>query len=244
MRLLHASILVVIAACGFEHGQPTTEVKPDASDSTTPPPVSRECRYPDPSLRLCIEFDDGVLSPTVYDASPNHLDATAAGLTQVMRAATDPAALAQSANVRITESPALDIKNAITIEMWIKPARFQDAVLLENEDQYGIGITRTGHIGCGLAERQIFSYTEGTVAANEWAHVACTFDGTRARTFINGVSTDCAFTNSKIETDGNKGVRIVPSFDGGIDGIRVYAADLTSQMCARAGKTNCQLECP
>lgn len=243
MRLLHASILVVIAGCGFEHGQ-LTDVKPDAADTTTPPPVSRECRYPDPSLRLCLEFDDGVLSPTVHDASPNALTATAAGLTQVMRAATDPAAQAESANVRIMESPALDIANAITIEMWINPMRNEDAVLLANEDQYGIGVTRSGHVGCGIAGRQVFSYTEGTVAANEWSHVACTFDGTRVRAFVNGVSTDCALTTSKIDTDGNKGTRIVPSFDGGIDGIRVYAADLTSQMCARVGKTNCQLECP
>jgi hypothetical protein len=64
------------------------------------------------------------------------------------------------------------------------------------------------------------------------------------RAFIDGVSTDCSVSDDDIKTDGDEGTKLVPNFEGGIDGIRVYAADLTNQICTHAGKTACQLRCP
>jgi hypothetical protein len=194
---------------------------------------------------LCLELDDGVLAPTLYDSSSSGLTPTAAGLTQVMRADLDPAAkTAATTVVSIAETPQLDIEGPITIEMWINPDHYGTATLLENTEQYAMMLGPYGHIGCAMAGRQIFTYSEGTVAPHEWAHVACTFDGTRVRAFIDGVSTDCSLTDDDISTEGAQGTKLVPSFEGGIDGIRVYAADLTSQICTHAGKTNCQLRCP
>lgn len=235
----------MVAGCGFEHGElpggdDDTPVTADASST-----ISRGCRYPDPSLRLCLELDDGVLSPTLSDSSASQLAPTAAGLTQVMRADADPAANAAPTSViKIAETPQLDIAGPITIEMWINPERYGAATLVENHDQYAMVLGAYGHIGCAMADRQVFTYSEGTVAPHEWAHVACTFDGTRVRAFIDGVSTDCSVSDKGIKTDGDEGTKLVPNFEGGIDGIRVYAADLTNQICTHAGKTSCQLRCP
>jgi hypothetical protein len=235
-------LFTLVAGCGFEHGELSGGDDTVTADAATSP---RACRYPDPSLRLCLELDDGVLAPTLYDSSSSGLTPTAAGLTQVMRADLDPAAkTAATTVVSIAETPQLDIEGPITIEMWINPDHYGTATLLENTEQYAMMLGPYGHIGCAMAGRQIFTYSEGTVAPHEWAHVACTFDGTRVRAFIDGVSTDCSLTDDDISTEGAQGTKLVPSFEGGIDGIRVYAADLTSQICTHAGKTNCQLRCP
>lgn len=237
---------MMVAGCGFEHGAlPGGGDDAVASDAGTPTPTGRACRYPDPSLRLCVELDDGQLSPTLHDSSPSLLDPVAAGLTQLMRATTDPAAKTAPATVvSIIETSKLDISSAITIEMWVNPDRYGSATLLQNNEQYAMTLGPYGHIGCSMADRQVFTYSEGTIAPRQWSHVACTFDGTRVRAFIDGVSTDCALTDSKIATDGEEGTKLVPNFEGGIDGIRMYAADLTNQMCTHAGKTGCQLRCP
>lgn len=245
---LPLAFVAIIAGCGFEHGAlpggDDDTVTADAADTPTPP-AARTCRYPDPSLRLCLELDDGVLSPTLYDSSPSRLEPLAAGLTQVMREALDPAAKTAAATVvSIAETPKLDISGPITIEMWVNPDRYGSATLLQNDEQYAMILGTYGHIGCSMADRQVFTYSEGAIAPHQWSHVACTFDGTRVRAFINGVSTDCALTTAKIEVDGDEGTKLVPNFEGGIDGIRVYAADLTNQMCTHAGKTACQLRCP
>lgn len=239
-------MVAMVAGCGFEHGAlPGSDDDSTVTGDAATSPTARTCRYPDTSLRLCLELDDGVVSPTLTDTSPNHLDPIATGLSVLMRGSTDPAArTASAARVSIAETPQLDISGPITIEMWVNPDRYGSATLLQNNEQYAMMLGMYGHIGCALADRQVFTYTEGTIAPNEWAHVACTFDGTRVRAFIDGVSTDCALTNERISTDGEVGTKLVPNFEGGIDGIRIYAADLTSQMCAHAGKTNCQLRCP
>lgn len=243
---LPLAFIAIVSGCGFEHGAlPGGGDDSVSADAAMAMPTARTCRYPDQSLRLCLELDDGVVSPTITDASPNHLDPIATGLSVLMRASTDPAArTASSARVSIAETPQLDISGPITIEMWVNPDRYGSATLLQNNEQYAMLLGTYGHIGCSLAGRQVFTYSEGTIAPNKWAHVACTFDGTRVRAWIDGVSTDCALTSERISTDGDEGTKLVPNFEGGLDGIRIYAADLTNQMCTHAGKTNCQLRCP
>ena len=242
---LPLALFALVSGCGFEHGERASGddlATVDAAES--PPAVSGECRYPDPSLRLCLELDDGVLAPTLHDSSPSALSPMAAGLTQVMHAEADPAAkTAAATTVSIAETPQLDISGPITIEMWINPDHAGAATLVENHDQYAMMLGAYGHIGCAMAGRQVFTYSEGTVAPHEWAHVACTFDGKLVRAFIDGVSTVCSVSDDDISTDGDEGTKLVPKFEGGIDGIRVYAADLTNQICTHAGKTACQLRC-
>lgn len=258
--------MLVLAACGFEHGQ-LAEEQPDAgavgpgggSGSGGGPgsgatPTLRTCRYPDSSLRLCLEFDDGQLSPVVHDASPSGLDLDASGLTLVMRNTNpaDPAAAVDpsTSSLSVKENlPSLDISEQITLEMWVRPHVNQSASLIRNEGQYVLMMDGSGNVGCSLAGKEVFSYslqeqTQARLANDVWSHVACTFDGNNVRVFLNGMSRDCASTESKISKDGKAGTLIAPNFQGSIDGVRIYATALsTSEVCTHAGQTSCQAQC-
>jgi len=140
--------------------------------------------------------------------------------------------------IKLAETPLLDINGAITIEMWINPDRYAASVLLTNTDQYVMGLSPYGQVGCAMADHQVFSYSK-QVPLHAWSHVACTFDGTRLRVYINGTNTDGISAEEPIKTDGHDGTLIVSSFVGGIDGIRIYASNLGAQLCTHAGRTGC-----
>ena len=258
MRFLVAATLLV-SACGFEHGALDSPAEaPDAgatgsgtgtgsgSDSgTTPPPVTRTCAFPDPDNRLCLEFTDGVLTPVVHDGSTMPLDPTASGLLAAMRGTTDPAVkLAAQSTITIAPNARLNISAKITLEAWIRPDFYQAASIIRNEGQYVLMIDGSGHVGCSLAGVQVFSYAEGTVSPGQWTHIACTYDGSRVRVFRGGATQDCDATSSSIATNGTVGTKIAPNFTGQIDGVRIYARDIGTEVCRHAtGGTNCQRQC-
>jgi hypothetical protein len=212
-----------------------------------PPTSQRTCAFPDGELRLCLEFDDGFLSPVVRDGSTAQLDATASGLQATMRTASDPAvAIAAGASILVPESTSLDITSAITIEAWIRPAQYADATIVGNLGQYALTITDAGFVSCNMAGRQVGSYSQGTsIPPNQWRHVACTFDGDRVRVYVDGSSSDCQETDSMISKAGTAGTRIAANFRGDIDGVRIYSRDLgpNNELCTHAGKTSCQRGC-
>jgi hypothetical protein len=140
----------------------------------------------------------------------------------------------------------LDITAAITLEAWIRPAQFKAGNLIRNTGQYRMTINDAGYIGCEMAGEEIHSYSTGIVKANEWHHVACTFDGSQIRAFIDGSSSDCDKTsNTTIAPDGTTGTQVAPDFAGDIDGVRIYARDLSlnNELCAHANRTTCQRQC-
>jgi hypothetical protein len=264
VRFLLAT-MVLVAGCGFEHGELAGE-QPDAggygggggggggsgSSGATPTPTptpASMCRYPDASLRLCLEFDDGALSPVVHDSSGSLLDADASGLSPVMRSTSpaDPAAAVEptTSSLAVKESDLLDIKDNITLEMWIRPYYDQSASLIRNEGQYVLMMDGSGNVGCSMAGKQVFSTSlTSHLLPYVWSHIACSYDGKDVRVFLNGRSADCAGTESKIATSGDLGTRIAPNFRGDIDGVRIYATALSpSDICTHAGQTSCQAQC-
>jgi hypothetical protein len=244
--------------CGFEHGQldgEPGEGSPDAavgtgtgSGSETPPAptATRTCAFPGADLKLCFEFNDALV---VLDGSDGHLDPSTSGLEATMRPATppDPAVrIGAGDTLSVKESMELDITSAITLEAWIRPAQFRSANLIRNDGQYRMTINDAGYIGCEMAGKEVHSYSRGMVKANEWHHVACTFDGTQIRAYIDGSSSDCENdTNSTIAPNGTTGTQIAPDFAGDVDGVRIYARDLgaNDELCHHAGQTSCQRQC-
>lgn len=266
MRFLVSTTLWVAAigsGCGFEHGQlengdDSVDPQPDAGGTIVQPPGTgaRTCAYPDQQLKLCLEFNDGVINPIVRDGSSMQLDAQAVGLKATMRTTTppDPAiTMDASASLSIMETPTLDITNAITIEAWIRPSRYLASTIIGNQGQYRLTLNDAGFVGCEMAGKDVHSFSNATsIPPGEWHHVACTFDGSQVRVFVDGSSRDCARdANPMISKTGTNGTKIAPDFTGDIDGVRIYARNLggtnmlgsTNELCAHANKTNCQRSC-
>ena len=93
-----------------------------------------------------------------------------------------------------------------TIEFWIYPINWtvtngwilcKDGVSSTNHPQWGIRLNGTGNIlfavgdSSGAVSVQILT-TTGTVALNNWSHVACVRSGTTLTAYINGVSSATA----------------------------------------------------
>lgn len=239
--------MLLVTGCAFEHGD-----LPDPPDGTDPGSGSgtgsggtaaRVCKFPDASLRLCVEFDDGVYNPVVHDASSAQMDALADNISEWERSGQHAAAVDWTSDLRIPETPNLDISGALSIEMWVAPGFDQDAYLLRNEDQYAVSIDDDGHVSCQMAGTSAKS--QGSLENTRWAHVACTYDQTRLEVWIDGKVSGCRDVSAPVSTVGTGGTRLVPAWVGAVDDIRVNARALSSaEMCARAGTTGCSDVCP
>jgi hypothetical protein len=200
-------------------------------------------------LKLCLEFNDGVLTPIVRDGSTGQLDPDASGLVATMRPTTppDPAVTIDSAStISVKESPVLDIATAITLEAWINPARYHASTIIENSGQYRMTINDGGFVACEMAGKEVHSYSTASVPPGVWHHIACTFDGMRVRVYVDGTTHDCATgTSPMISKTGSDGTKIAPDFEGDIDSVRIYARDLgpMDELCHHAGQTSCQQSC-
>lgn len=209
--------------------------------------MNRTCNYPDPSNRLCLEFSDGVMNP-VHDASAQQLDVAATGLTGAMRNGNDPAAkISSSGALTLPESSMFDISSALTIEAWVNPSSWPSGTwnVIANEGQYKLVIDPYGHPGCIMGGVQVYAtgYYD-LVPPGTWRHVACTYDGSSTvKIYLDGSSFYCSQGVEELATDGTAGTTIAEGFKGQFDGVRIYAKDLSSEMCHHAGHTQCQQQC-
>ena len=119
----------------------------------------------------------------------------------------------------------------------------QAASILRNEGQYVMLIDGSGRVGCQMAGVTVMSDQYAPhVYPGGWSHIACTFDGSKVKAFIDGGSVDCA-SGSQLTKSSTQGITIAPNFRGGIDGVRIYADDIGSALCGHAGNTNCARLC-
>ncbi len=109
-----------------------------------------------------------------------------------------------SANVRIPDSPTLDVTNEFTLGAWVKPTVIPDypngALVISkvgpisNLNGYQMALTRTGGqntIWCGFNESggawPQHNVTGGAVPLGEWTYVSCTYDHNTLAVQQNGV---------------------------------------------------------
>jgi hypothetical protein len=261
--LVAATWLIAAAGCEFEHGQLDSDGSrsgetPDAGSnmgpggSTTPdapPQISqRSCAYAvAPDTRLCLEFNDGFLTPNARDASAAHLDPKTTSVHMTMRG-TDPAVTVESGgSMTIAENPSLDIGSAITIEAWVRRSGPQAASIIFNQGQYLLGMDGAGFVYCNVAGTAFSAdQAHGYLVDGAWHHIACTYDGSDVQAYLDGSSYDCRkAAYPSIPKNGNQGTLIAPNFTGDIDGVRIWARDLgpTNEICSHANKTSCQRSC-
>jgi hypothetical protein len=247
------------AAAGDDQPDPTPEV-----DGGTV--VPRMCSTTDPSLRLCIDFDDST-NLAVDGSSVGHT-VTAAGLTPMQRGIEGAVQVGNQSHLWIDESPALDISDELTVAMWIKvdlgglPTSITNSRwLYDNNTQYFASLRAGGLIRCGSNTVVIDSFP--ITADGSWHHIACTYEEDEMRVYIDGHVSNCESTSDRdIPTSGDDGFAIganlswmggpgpgEPRFDehfiGGIDNVQVFSRLVPpSELCSAAGNTVCNTVCP
>lgn len=204
------------------------------------------CKYPDSELRLCIEFDDRVFEPAATDTSPYRLDASASQIQEAARGDAPAAATTLESSLTVAETAMLDIREAITFEAWLQVPAYQNAAVIWNQGQYGVGIDIYGRVVCGIGE--FVTMSTQPLGTGTWRHVACVYDGRMLSLFVDGSVARCAYRdrerNRPIPTGGKAGTQLASNLVGAIDDVRIYARALAGpEICTHADRTDCTAAC-
>ncbi len=153
--------------------------------------------------------------------------------------------------VTVEDTADLDIRNAITLEAWVKPrdlAGWNTILLKESGSGLAYSLYANdfyprhpaGYVNVGGNDISVVDNTG--LAFNAWSHVAMTYDGAMMRLYINGEAVGHrALTGRIIATNG--ALRIGGNdvwgeyFDGLIDEVRIYTRALSQAEVARDMKT-------
>ncbi len=154
-----------------------------ARDSSMPDTtVSPEfCDGSDPALRFCVRFEDALAdeAPAAHPMRGSGHDFAAGRVGRALDH--EPGDMVWLENTSDLESI------PFTFEMWLRPASFPSsgrAGAADFNGSFGLFIYPGGDVACKGSDgaRVIGGLTVGT-----WTHVACIFEPTRIRTFIDGI---------------------------------------------------------
>ncbi len=159
---------------------------------------------------------------------------------------------AASQHLRIPHSPSLDISGStLTVEAWIFPESYPE--------QYPTVMAKFNSASSwefdikddNTVEWELFTTAQdvcngGTIALNEWSHIAGTYDGTVLRVYVNGVEAlSCPHsapgpvgTNGHDVEIGSRLGGIGGYFDGQLDELRIWniarsEAQIRDTMCQK-----------
>jgi len=236
----------LLVGCGFE-ATPLEEDMPDPTPPGGDPAVERKCTPSDDSLRLCINFED--TATFAGDGSGRgHHPAIADSLTTMTRDAELAVQLSALSRLQIAETGDLDLGTNLTVSMWMRPesrpAGDAAFAMLDNDTQYAISYRDDGRVRCSVGEDAVDSILP--VLSRTWSHVACTYDGSMMRVWIDGSIAGCEQRAGAIANTGTIGTAIgadlsagpafAQQFVGGLDNVQVFARAWTaSQLCLAAG---------
>jgi len=167
-------------------------------------------------------FDDEGSPSVIHDRSGNRLDAQSNRAVLVdgqYGKAREFSDTLTNDELRIADTSELFAGNILTVEAWVNHAVAQQSgVVFGDEDpaggadsiEYSVALDATDHVefrtntGCGTTPIALVS--EGTVGAEQWHHVAVTWDATRVRFYIDGMlSGERPQSALPCESDGPRG---------------------------------------
>ncbi len=158
-------------------------ILPDAEvDAATP-----LCDPTDPNLVLCMEFED--LSPeNISDSSGYGNDGETSGATLGAGYRGQGLEVGRGLNYSSRIDANADLQQARTIEMWLKPSITAiDFQGLFDSTEYWLYIFNGNRLACVFDGVDQSSRSGVVLSNNVWHHVACTFDGTMVRIYVDGV---------------------------------------------------------
>lgn len=210
------------------------------SDMTTA--IGTTTQTKTPGLVAAYSFSEGT-GTTVADASGNGNSGTLSNATWTTSGRYGNALVFNGGNalVTINDSASLHLSTAMTMEAWVSPSSVTTAwkdVLYKGDDNYFLeGMSPSGSVpGGGVT----FSGPSGVtvmgtaaLAANTWAHLALTYDGSALRLYVNGVQVSTLAHTGSLLTSSNPlqigGDSLYGQFFAGkIDEVRVYNIALTT----------------
>jgi hypothetical protein len=122
---------------------------------------------------------------------------------------------------------------------WIYPKTIHQAMTIirnnQNSQGYLLWVNSSNHISCQfptLSNSAINPSSGNQIIANQWQHIATTYDGTNIHTYLNGQLEKTISSTGTISTDtstplffskGSGGI------DGALDDIRIYNRALTER---------------
>ncbi|MFC1820224.1 LamG-like jellyroll fold domain-containing protein [Thermodesulfobacteriota bacterium] len=143
----------------------------------------------DPSLMAHYPFDGNANDASTQGNNPTAVNAT---LTTDRRGNTDTAYDFNGVDnsIIVPDSSSLDITNAITLAAWIRPRQANGSYVVQKPADAG-GAVYSLDIYPGTVRAVLdVPQVNGTSAiqANQWQHIAMTYDGTTVTVYYNGVA--------------------------------------------------------
>jgi RHS repeat-associated protein len=185
-------------------------------------------------------FEEGA-GPSVADSSGNANTGTISGATWTSSGKYGNALSFDGTNdnIGIADSNSLDLTSAMTLSAWVKldtiPGRWQDVIFKERggDGSYGLDADgpSSGKPSISRYKSSGWEFANGTSAltANQWVHLAGTWDGSTAKLYIGGTLVKSqAMTGAIVTSTGMLRIGGTAVFggnqflDGLIDEVRIY----------------------
>jgi hypothetical protein len=247
-----AGLLAALAGCGFHASAPPAQDQPADAGAADGPGAALDagptpdataavfCDKADGNLMVCYEFEDNVKDGSAhgFDASPSGVSYTDGKVGRAMKfAAGNSAHVAGSSVFNVSQ---------LTLEAWVQPAQILAAaqVIVDVDMQYALVIDNNGTVTCDLRDNRTLT-TTAKLVGGQWAHVACTWDGSRTRIYLDGTLSISNPGNGALPGGGHPmaiaanqpmGAELV----GLIDQLRLMSvARSAAEICTDAGRTTC-----
>ena len=147
-----------------------------------------------------------------------------------------------SAKVTINDTASLHLTTAMTLEAWVNPSTidstWRDVIYKGDDNFYLSGCSFYGGVPVaggrfGSSGTNGEAYSTGQLALGVWTHVACTYDGTTIRLYLNGTQVASKAQTGNMATSTNPlqigGDSIYGQYFAGIiDEVRVYNRALSA----------------
>jgi len=208
--------------------------------------VASHIRAQSPGPVAAYAFSEGSGTSTVDGSGGGHTGALQNDPTWTTQGRFGSALVFDGNNARaaVADSDALDVTSAFTLEGWVYPTTATPYGMLMAKEGIGghvyrLGVTNGGRgtVLFATASGAHYLLGDAVVTANQWTHVAATYDGSKVRIYLNGMLdisynvTGAAVASASPLSIG-KGAPGT-GFTGRLDELRVYAVKCTGNVGER-----------